>query len=137
MVELTAVEARKAKRKADREKWEQQLLVQLRQRGLAKFFVQEWTIPNGWKNYRWDFADPMNKVVIEVQGGLFTRGKAAHSSPMGIIRDQDKINLASFNDYAPFQCNEKTIKDQSFVSMLALFYKRLSETGKLYGGTLG
>ena len=44
------------------------------------------------RKFRFDFAWPDLKFAVELEGGIFTRG--AHSSPMGILRDMDKGNLA-------------------------------------------
>lgn len=133
MKALTVEEAKKAARKAAREKWELQLLFQLKVRGLDKAFVREYRLPEEKRLFRWDFGDPLNKVLIEVQGGIWSPGKAAHSSGAGIMRDQEKLNLATFHGYRVFQCNDNTLRDQTFIGLIELFYKRLSDNGQLYG----
>jgi hypothetical protein len=45
--------------------------------------------------FRWDFCWVSQRVAIEVQGGLWSKGhaKAAHALPLGILRDYEKSNL--------------------------------------------
>jgi hypothetical protein len=52
------------------------------------------------KQYRLDYAIPLHnnvavKVAIEVEGGIFMRGRSAHSSGTGIARDMDKATHAA------------------------------------------
>ncbi|MFD1770869.1 hypothetical protein [Sphingobacterium suaedae] len=44
--------------------------------------------------YRFDYAIPEHKIAIEVNGGVWAKGKSGHSSGTGILRDYDKSNLA-------------------------------------------
>lgn len=45
------------------------------------------------RRFRFDFAWPRFRLLVEVQGG--TWGKGAHSSGLGIARDCEKGNLAT------------------------------------------
>ena len=61
-------------------------------------------IPN--REFRFDFecywvnepsvADP---ILIEVQGGVWLKGKSGHSSGTGITRDCEKLSLAAVHGY--------------------------------------
>ncbi len=44
--------------------------------------------------WRFDYAWPASRVAVEVEGGLFSKGraKAAHAMPLGILRDMEKSN---------------------------------------------
>lgn len=46
------------------------------------------------RKYVWDFAFPEIRLLIEVQGGTWRRGKTAHTSGEGVRRDVRKNNLA-------------------------------------------
>ena len=48
----------------------------------------------GYKNYKYDFAWPELKTVVEVQGGTWLK-VSGHSSGKGQTRDYDKLNQAS------------------------------------------
>jgi len=47
-------------------------------------------IPN--RRYRWDFFIPRINALVEINGGIWTKG--AHSSGVGLKRDYVKNNLA-------------------------------------------
>src|SRR3954464_5859631 len=51
--------------------------------------------------FRWDFCWVSQRVAIEVQGGLWSKGhaKAAHALPLGILRDYEKSNLGTEGDW--------------------------------------
>jgi len=51
------------------------------------------------RRYRWDFAWPAEMLLLEVQGGVWTKG--GHSTGTGITRDAEKANLATL---AGFRC---------------------------------
>lgn len=49
------------------------------------------------RKYRFDlyFEQDGAKVALEIEGGVFRKGKGAHSSVSGILRDMDKYNEAA------------------------------------------
>lgn len=47
----------------------------------------------GKRQYRYDFAWKNKKLLLEVQGGIYTKG--AHARAGGIIRDNRKANYAA------------------------------------------
>jgi hypothetical protein len=53
------------------------------------------------RKFRADFAHAESKVLIEIQGGVFTKS-ASHSSISGIKRDCEKQFLAASNGYLVF-----------------------------------
>lgn len=58
--------------------------------GLTGYF-REYLAVKGRK-FRWDFCYEGAKLLIEINGGTFTKG--AHSTGTGIRRDYEKNNLA-------------------------------------------
>lgn len=71
---------------------EETLAFQLQAAGLI--FVREFrALPD--RQFRFDFAFPGDaRLLVEVQGGTFARGKMGHTSGMGVHRDCEKNNLA-------------------------------------------
>jgi very-short-patch-repair endonuclease len=45
------------------------------------------------RRFRWDFAWPSKKILVEVQGAIWVKG--GHSTGTGITRDAEKLNLAT------------------------------------------
>ena len=69
---------------------EEALLFQLRAVGLPLPVVQYRAIPG--RRWRWDFAWPERKLLVEVQGGIWI--KSGHTTGTGISRDIEKNNAA-------------------------------------------
>lgn len=57
------------------------------------------------RRYRVDFFQPDSKVIIEVNGGEYLRGRSGHSSGSGIQRDSDKVNQGQLLGYSVFMLN--------------------------------
>ena len=47
----------------------------------------------------WCFKLVEDDLLIEVQGGVWLKGKSGHSSGTGITRDCEKLSLAAVNGY--------------------------------------
>ena len=78
-----------------RSKLELTLAFQIRAAGLITPVVEFKAVPG--RRYRWDFAWPEQKLLVEVQGGIWTKG--GHSTGKGITRDAEKANLATLAGY--------------------------------------
>jgi len=70
---------------------EETLLYQIRIAGLPTP-TREFKAVIG-RRFRWDFAFEHQKLLVEVQGGIWTKGK--HSTGVGITRDAEKLNFAT------------------------------------------
>ena len=68
------------------------------------------------RRYRADFAYPEKKILVEVQGGIYTRG--AHSRGVGLERDYEKLNLAQLLGYKVFQFSRKMIESGEAILIL-------------------
>lgn len=49
-------------------------------------------------------------VLVEVQGGVWLKGKSGHSSGAGITRDCEKLSLAAVHGYRVIVCTPAQIK---------------------------
>lgn len=47
------------------------------------------------RRYRADFAWPDQRVMLEVEGGIWRKGGGAHSHPTNILRDMERTNEAT------------------------------------------
>jgi very-short-patch-repair endonuclease len=62
-----------------------------------------------WRQYRADFAFPEQKLLIEAEGGLFSKGKGWHLSIGGYLDDLAKYNLACLMGYRVLRFTAKEI----------------------------
>lgn len=69
---------------------ERALAFQIRAKGLPKPQTEFLAIPG--RKYRWDAAWIPQRLLVEVQGGIWKPG--GHSTGKGITRDCEKSNLA-------------------------------------------
>ena len=45
------------------------------------------------RRWRFDFAWPVQRVALEIEGGIWIRGR--HTRPIGFLRDMEKYNRAA------------------------------------------
>lgn len=76
---------------------ETKLANQLEAAGLPGPIREFQAIPG--RRFRFDFAWPEKKLLVEVQGAVWVQG--GHSTGTGITRDAEKLNLATL---AGFRC---------------------------------
>lgn len=69
------------------------------------------------KRYRADFAHLQAKVIVEIQGGVFNRGR--HVQGSGYARDARKFNLAQFSDWQVFLLVTDTATDDKILRQIA------------------
>lgn len=72
------------------------------------------------RRFKFDFAwkDPDHKLLVEVQGGTFAKGKMGHSSGAGINRDLTKANLAVLAGWRVLAFDVKHIQSGEALRML-------------------
>jgi very-short-patch-repair endonuclease len=72
-------------------KLEVELWGQLQVAGLTEGMETEYHAIPG-RRYRWDIAWPAQRLLVEIQGGIWSKG--GHSTGVGITRDVEKANMA-------------------------------------------
>lgn len=61
------------------------------------------------RKFRWDFyLRPF--LLIEVNGGIWMGRRGGHSSPFGISRDYEKLNLATVHGYSCLLLTAQDVK---------------------------
>jgi hypothetical protein len=74
------------------------------------------------KRYRLDFAHPNSRTGIEIQGGVFNRGR--HVTGSGYERDCRKYNLAYTSDWTIFLLTSTMAKDAFWFSLISAHIQR-------------
>jgi very-short-patch-repair endonuclease len=86
---------------------------QLRTNGLTDFVKEFKAIPG--RKFRFDFAFLKKKLLIEIQGGIWVRGK--HGRGSGIYRDHEKLNLAAKHGWYVLQFDTKAISNKTAIAI--------------------
>ena len=62
-----------------------------------------------WETRKWrfDWCWPDHKVALEIEGGVWTRGR--HTRGSGFIKDMEKYNAAASLGYRVFRCTPNAI----------------------------
>ena len=76
------------------------------------------------KRYRLDFAHLSSKTGIEIQGGVYNRGR--HVTGSGYERDCRKYNLAYTSRWTIFLLTSTMAKDSEWLSMIAAHVRSAS-----------
>ena len=118
--------------KAGRSEAEEQLAFQIRAAKLPEP-VRQWRFapPRRFRaDFGWPFGDynpnkPLRAVAVEVEGGVWMRGKSGHSSGTGILQD-----MAKANEYAlrGIRCLRVTPEHVKSGQALALIERLLSQS---------
>lgn len=69
------------------------------------------------KRYRLDFAHPLSRCGIEIQGGVYNRGR--HVTGSGYERDCKKYNLAYTSRWTIFLLTAAMAKDAAWIALIA------------------
>lgn len=95
---------------------EELFLAQCIEQGIAPEAREYVAIPR--RRFRWDYAWPTLKILVEIQGGVFLRGRSGHTSAAGVRRDATKNNLAVLYGYLPFQFTTDLVRNGSAVRFM-------------------
>ena len=93
---------------------EAELALQIKALGLPEP-IREYQAIKGRK-FRFDFAWLEHKLLVEVNGGTYTKG--AHSTGAGIARDYEKANLAQLAGWRVLLFDGKSVKDGTAVEVI-------------------
>lgn len=70
-------------------------------------FVEEYKF-HPVRRWRFDFAWPEQMIALEIEGGIFNRGR--HTSPKGFIADCEKYNTAALLGWTVIRVTSPQIK---------------------------
>jgi very-short-patch-repair endonuclease len=87
---------------------EEELAFQIRAAGLPKPVREYVFCP--WRKYRADFCWPEEKLIVELNGGLFSKNKGWHLSVGGYLDDIAKNNLACLMGFRLLTYTAKEVK---------------------------
>ena len=76
------------------------------------------------KRYVYDFGVLPAKMLFEIQGGTYAKGRSGHSSGKGIARDADKVNRAQVQGFIIFVLPVDHL-NQVYISELVDFCRTL------------
>jgi len=60
------------------------------------------------RKWRFDYAWLAHKVALEVEGGIFTRGR--HTRGKGFLGDMEKYNAATLAGWQVYRCTTDQVK---------------------------
>ncbi len=75
----------------------------------APDFVREHAFAAPERKWRFDFAWPSAKVAVEIEGGVYRRGRGAHTAIGKFLGDVEKYNAAVIRGWAVLRYTEKDL----------------------------
>ena len=72
--------------------------------------VRQYRLPETERKYTWDFAWPVERLLVDVQGGTWV-ANTGHTSGPGLERDCEKMVLGVLNGYRVMFVTGKQVKD--------------------------
>ncbi len=112
----------KALRQAKKQELENTFAFHLQMRKLGKHFQRQVPCVPG-RRFRLDFADPIHKIGIEIQGGVWAPGKQGHNWGLGIEKDHEKLNLCIIHGWRVFQFSDKPAKSGEGADLIEEYYR--------------
>lgn len=70
------------------------------------------------RRWRFDYAIPLFKIAIEVEGGVWTRGR--HIQPSGFLKDMEKYNNASMLGWRILRVTPTELLSKSTIDMIKI-----------------
>lgn len=68
------------------------------------------------RRWRFDYAWPDYKVALEIEGGVYTRGR--HTRPSGFLGDMEKYNAAACAGWTVIRCTPDGLTSAATLAML-------------------
>lgn len=73
------------------------------------------------RRWRFDFAWPLQKIAVEVEGGVWTRGR--HTRPSGFVRDMEKYNTAAALGWRVLRVEPKHMRSRDHLEKLKVLFQ--------------
>ena len=80
-----------------------------------------------YRKWRFDFAHPESKVAIEVEGGVWSKGR--HVRPQGFINDCSKYNAAAADGWLVFRLPAEFIRMSNCYEISKRIHVNMKEKG--------
>jgi hypothetical protein len=80
------------------------------------------------RRWRFDYAWPEQRVALEVQGGLFTRGR--HSRGPALMKEHEKLNTAAAMGWRVLYCTPAQLARGDILPALELALEHHSHGGR-------
>lgn len=77
------------------------------------------------RRWRFDYAIPDYKIALEVEGGVWTRGR--HTRPQGFLGDIDKYNTATLMGWRVFRTTPNELYHTATINLLKQAINGLKE----------
>lgn len=74
------------------------------------------------RKWRFDFAFPLEKIAIEVQGGIFLN-KSGHNTGLGLLQDYEKYNNAVILGWRVLQINSPDLNKVETMEMIKKIFE--------------
>ncbi len=68
------------------------------------------------RRWRFDYAWPDQRVALEVDGGVWTRGR--HTRGAGWLKDTEKLNAACVAGFRMLRCSPDQLCDLAFIETI-------------------
>ena len=68
------------------------------------------------RKWRFDYAIPEHKIALEVEGGVWTRGR--HTSPKGFLNDIEKYNAATLMGWRVFRTTPDDLYKSATINLV-------------------
>ena len=68
------------------------------------------------RKWRFDFAWPARRVAVEVQGGIWTRGR--HTRGAALVKEHDKLTMAAVLGWRILYCQPEDVASTRFARQI-------------------
>ncbi|SMF93953.1 hypothetical protein SAMN02949497_1249 [Methylomagnum ishizawai] len=83
--------------------------------------VREWEFRVG-RNWRADFAWPEYRLILEIEGGIHSRGR--HTRAQGFANDVEKYNEAALGGWVVLRATGEMVRDGRAIGVVARFFDK-------------
>ena len=79
------------------------------------------------RRWRFDFAWPALRIAVEIEGGLYVRGR--HTRPSGFVHDAEKYNAAALAGWVVLRYTPSAIQSASALREIKEALRQAKEWG--------